>query len=90
MSAIPTEVTTILLTGHDWSDVELASISRAYSTAENLLHLSAVAASEHVPVTGPPEAWDPPRCSSRSTGSPVPSYTSTCTRSTWLALVPPR
>ncbi len=35
-----------------WSDVELASLPCAYSTAENLLHRAAVAAGEHVLVTG--------------------------------------
>lgn len=36
----------------DWSDVELASIPCAYSTAENLLHRPGVAAGERVLVTG--------------------------------------
>ncbi len=35
-----------------WSDVELASLPCAYSTAENLLHRAAVAAGERVLVTG--------------------------------------
>lgn len=36
----------------DWSDVELASLPCAYSTAENLLHRAAVGAGERVLVTG--------------------------------------
>jgi NADPH:quinone reductase-like Zn-dependent oxidoreductase len=36
----------------DWSDVELASVPCAYSTAENLLHRAGVAAGEHVVITG--------------------------------------
>jgi NADPH:quinone reductase-like Zn-dependent oxidoreductase len=36
----------------DWSDVELASLPCAYSTAENLLQRAAVAAGERVLVTG--------------------------------------
>ncbi|KUM25022.1 alcohol dehydrogenase [Mesorhizobium loti] len=36
----------------DWSDVELASIPCAYSTAEGLLHRAGVRAGEHVLVTG--------------------------------------
>ena len=36
----------------DWTDVELASIPCAYSTAENLLHRSGVASGERVLVTG--------------------------------------
>jgi NADPH:quinone reductase-like Zn-dependent oxidoreductase len=36
----------------DWSDVELASLPCAYSTAENLLHRAAVVAGERVLVTG--------------------------------------
>jgi NADPH:quinone reductase-like Zn-dependent oxidoreductase len=36
----------------DWSDVELASLPCAYSTAENLLHRAAVGAEERVLVTG--------------------------------------
>jgi NADPH:quinone reductase-like Zn-dependent oxidoreductase len=36
----------------DWSDVELASIPCAYSTAENLVHRADVRAGEHVVITG--------------------------------------
>lgn len=36
----------------DWTDAELASLPCAYSTAENLLQRAAVAAGEHVLVTG--------------------------------------
>lgn len=36
----------------DWSDVELASISCSYSTAENLLHRAGVRPGEHVVITG--------------------------------------
>ena len=36
----------------DWSDVELASIPCAYSTAENMLHRANVGAGEHVVITG--------------------------------------
>ncbi|MGA8261493.1 MAG: alcohol dehydrogenase family protein [Arenicellales bacterium] len=36
----------------DWTDVELASIPCAYSTAENLLHRSGVASGERVLITG--------------------------------------
>lgn len=36
----------------DWSDVELASIPCAYSTAENMLHRAEVKSGEHVVVTG--------------------------------------
>lgn len=36
----------------DWSDVELASLPCAYSTAENLLHRAAVVEGERVLVTG--------------------------------------
>jgi NADPH:quinone reductase-like Zn-dependent oxidoreductase len=36
----------------DWSDVELASIPCAYSTAENMLHRAGVREGEHVVVTG--------------------------------------
>jgi NADPH:quinone reductase-like Zn-dependent oxidoreductase len=36
----------------DWSDVELASIPCAYSTAENMLHRAGVRGGEHVVVTG--------------------------------------
>ena len=35
-----------------WSDVELASLPCAYSTAENLLHRAAVGAGDRVLVTG--------------------------------------
>src|SRR5262249_55178133 len=35
-----------------WSDVELASIPCAYSTAEGMLHRAGVKAGEHVLVTG--------------------------------------
>ncbi|MER8428423.1 alcohol dehydrogenase family protein [Mesorhizobium sp. M1403] len=36
----------------DWSDVELASVSCSYSTAENLLHRAGVKPGEHVVITG--------------------------------------
>jgi len=36
----------------DWTDVELASIPCAYSTAENLLHRAGLAAGERVLITG--------------------------------------
>jgi len=36
----------------DWTDVELASIPCAYSTAENMLHRAGLAAGEHVLITG--------------------------------------
>jgi NADPH:quinone reductase-like Zn-dependent oxidoreductase len=36
----------------DWSDVELASIPCAYSTAENMLHRANVGEGEHVVITG--------------------------------------
>lgn len=36
----------------EWSDVELASVPCAYSTAENLLHRAGVVAGEHVIITG--------------------------------------
>lgn len=36
----------------EWTDVELASVSCAYSTAENLLHRAGVVAGEHVVITG--------------------------------------
>ncbi|KAI7553045.1 NAD(P)-binding protein [Hortaea werneckii] len=36
----------------EWSDVELASIPCAYSTAENMLHRAGVKTGEHVVVTG--------------------------------------
>jgi NADPH:quinone reductase-like Zn-dependent oxidoreductase len=36
----------------DWTDVELATIPCAYSTAENMLHRSGVRAGEHVLVAG--------------------------------------
>ena len=36
----------------DWSDVELASVPCAYSTAEGMLHRAAVREGEHVVVTG--------------------------------------
>jgi NADPH:quinone reductase-like Zn-dependent oxidoreductase len=36
----------------DWSDIELASIPCAYSTAENMLHRAGVREGEHVVVTG--------------------------------------
>ncbi|NMG46123.1 zinc-binding dehydrogenase [Aromatoleum toluvorans] len=36
----------------DWSDVELASIPCAYSTAEGMLHRAGVKAGEHVLITG--------------------------------------
>ena len=36
----------------DWSDVELASVPCAYSTAEGMLHRANVAAGEHVLITG--------------------------------------
>lgn len=36
----------------DWSDVELASVPCAYSTAENMLHRSGVKQGEHVVITG--------------------------------------
>ncbi|MBB2701862.1 alcohol dehydrogenase [Rhizobium phaseoli] len=36
----------------DWSDVELASLPCAYSTAEGMLHRSAVGAGEHVLIAG--------------------------------------
>ncbi|BAV52844.1 alcohol dehydrogenase (plasmid) [Mesorhizobium loti] len=36
----------------DWSDVELASVSCSYSTAENLLHRAGVKVGEHVVITG--------------------------------------
>lgn len=36
----------------DWSDVELASIPCAYSTAEGMLHRAGVRAGEHVLITG--------------------------------------
>ncbi|PDT12941.1 alcohol dehydrogenase family protein [Rhizobium sp. M1] len=36
----------------DWSDVELASLPCAYSTAEGMLHRAAVSAGEHVLIAG--------------------------------------
>lgn len=36
----------------DWSDVELASMPCAYSTAENMLHRARVQAGDHVLITG--------------------------------------
>jgi NADPH:quinone reductase-like Zn-dependent oxidoreductase len=36
----------------DWSDVELASVPCAYSTAENMLHRAGVKSGEHVVITG--------------------------------------
>ena len=36
----------------EWSDIELASVPCAYSTAENLLHRAGVVAGEHVIITG--------------------------------------
>ena len=36
----------------DWSDVELASLPCAYSTAEGMLHRAAVGAGEHVLIAG--------------------------------------
>ncbi|WP_246707537.1 alcohol dehydrogenase family protein [Mesorhizobium sp. NZP2077] len=36
----------------DWSDVELASVSCSYSTAENLLHRAGLKPGEHVVITG--------------------------------------
>ncbi len=36
----------------DWTDVELASIPIAYSTAENMLHRAGVVSGEHVVITG--------------------------------------
>lgn len=36
----------------DWSDVELASVPCAYSTAEGMLHRAGVKADEHVVITG--------------------------------------